>query len=244
MRAFFIFLGGIFIKSKITKIIENEQSQRYNSSGNYPSCQERSLTYDMTGNKKYNVSASLQPERGKYVVRGRVYDPISGKVRQRSKTTGLPIKDNKRKAKLVMKEIVAQWEREANAEVIHSDPLFSEYVQQWINKKAMSKRANTIKSYQDYAHIHILPELGKLKIRDMTLRHLQTYYSKKLKTLSVNSVKKHHVVISGALLDAVRDGIIQHNFAEYVEFPNAKKFEGKSYDESQVAALLLSLIHI
>jgi len=45
-------------------------------------------------------------------------------------------------------------------------------------------------------------------------------------------------VVSGALLDAVRDKIIPANFTDYVEFPKAKKFKGKSYSEDQVAALL------
>lgn len=59
-----------------------------------------------------------------------------------------------------------------------------------------------------------------------------------MEILSVNTLRKHHVVISGTLLDAVRDGIITTNFADYVEFPRREKYEGKAYTPEQVAALL------
>ena len=137
-----------------------------------------------------------------------------------------------------MKEILTQWEVEANTIPVVHDPLFGEYVKRWIERKSFNLRENSVKSYWDYANIHILPSLGHLLIKNMTLQHLQSYYDEKLKTLSVNSLRKQHCVISGALLDAVRDKIIPVNFADYVEFPKAKKFQGKAYSAEQVASLL------
>lgn len=188
---------------------------------------------------KKPVSASLQIDRGLYIIRGRVYDPRENRVRQRSKSTGLKAKNHtKRQALLIMKDVVAQWECEANAEVFDYDPFFWEYIEKWIDKKRLSLKANSVKSYEDYAKVHILPKLGDLKIRDMTLKHLQIFYNDLLKNISVNSAKKVHVVISGALLDAVRDNIIPVNFADYVEFPKAKPFEGHTYTPEQVSKLL------
>ena len=185
------------------------------------------------------VKGTLHDDKGVWTVRARVFDPQTGKYKQKAKSTGYKVKDNtKRKAETAMKDIVEVWEREANEAPIKAAPLFSDYVKKWLVAKAVSKRANTMKSYQGYADGHIIPALGNIKIRDMTLQHLQQYYKVKLKTLSVNSLKKHHVVISGALLTAVREGIIPVNFADYVEFPAAKKFEGKAYNTDQVAALL------
>lgn len=185
------------------------------------------------------VKGTLHDDKGVWTVRARVFDPQTGKYKQKAKSTGYKVKDNtKRKAEAAMKDIVEVWEREANAAPVKAAPLFSDYVRKWLVAKAVSKRANTMKSYQGYADGHIIPALGNIKIRDMTLQHLQQYYKVKLKTLSVNSLKKHHVVISGALLTAVREGVIPVNFADYVEFPAAKKFEGKAYNTDQVAALL------
>lgn len=137
-----------------------------------------------------------------------------------------------------MREIASEWEKEANAIPVKRAPLFAEYIKKWLERKSFSRGQNTVLSYIDYANKHILPALGGLKVRSMTLQHLQTYYNVKLDSLSVNTLRKHHVVISGALLDAVRDGIITTNFADYVEFPRRQKYEGKAYTPEQVAALL------
>lgn len=189
--------------------------------------------------EKKTVRGTLVDDRGIWVVRARVYDPATGKTRQRTKSTGFKVKDStKRKAELAMRGIVAKWENEANSEVIKNDPLFKEYVEKFLVKKETSRRANTAKSYRDYARVHILPALGNMRIRDMRLSDLQDYFRIKLETLSVVSLRKHLVVISGALLDAARDGIIKSNFAKDVELPTAKKFEGKSYNAEQVGKLL------
>lgn len=189
--------------------------------------------------RQKTVRGTLVNDRGTWVVRGRVYDPTTGKTHQRSKSTGFKVKNcTKRKAEKAMRTVIDAWGQEANAAPVAHDPLFSEYVQKWIEKKSFSLKANSVKSYQDYAEIHILPMLGHIRVRQMTLKDLRRYYTEKIKILSVNSLRKHHCVISGALLDAVRDGIIPVNFAAYVEFPKAEKFEGKAYTVEQVADLL------
>ena len=129
------------------------------------------------------VRGTLVDDRGAWTVRGRVYDPTIGKTRQRAKSTGYKVKDHtKRRAEEAMKEILTQWEVEANTIPVVHDPLFGEYVKRWIERKSFNLRENSVKSYWDYANIHILPSLGHLLIKNMTLQHLQSYYDEKLKT--------------------------------------------------------------
>ena len=198
----------------------------------------------MTGERK-TVKGSIHDDRGTWVVRARVYNPVTGTIQQRTKSTGLKVKDNtKRKAERKMREIVDGWEKEANREVIAADPYMSEYIQHWIDRKAQTQsiKGNTVRSYQYNADLHILPALGKMKIREITLRHLQQFYKRLADGgLSPSSQRKINVIVSGALFDAVRDGIIPVNYASerYLEFPRtAKKFEGKAYNEEQVVKLL------
>lgn len=219
------------------KTLEKKRKPKYSTNVGNLACQLKEVTDNMASHK--TVKGNLYDDKGTWVVRARVFDPSTEKVRQRTKTTGFKVKDStKRRAESAMRDIVLEWEREANAVPVKCDPLFSDYIHRWLDRKATSKRANTVQSYRDYATLHILPALGPMKIRQMTLQHLQIYYAEKLKSLSVNTLKKHHVVISGALLDAVRDNVISVNFADYVEFPTAKKFEGKAYTAEQVASLL------
>ena len=75
-------------------------------------------------------------------------------------------------------------------------------------------------------------------MRDITLQTLQHYYSLILKVQKVKTVKKHHVIISGALKEAVVDGIISSSPATYVEFPGEPRFEGAAYSPAQAKTLL------
>lgn len=145
--------------------------EHYTETGN-AACQQKGVYPVMAS--YHRVTGSLQVQRGQWVVRARVYDPKTGKKPQRAKVTGLKAPGNKRAAQQIMKEIVAQWEKEANTGIAIGDPLFSEYVQKWLeNKKDV--RANTLKSYHDYARVHILPALGDLKVRDMTVQQREFF---------------------------------------------------------------------
>ena len=225
-------------KSKITMPLKNRPPTRYNGRGN-PACQRTKGGYTPMASPYRTVHATLQNNRGVWVVSGRVYDPNIGKSRQRTKSTGFKVKDcTKRKALEAMREIVAMWEDGANAAPIKRDPLFSEYAEKWLQTKESTARANTALSYRQYLDIHILPAFGDYKVQEITRQMLQDFCNEKLKKLSVNSVKKIFVPLNGALDDAVIDDIIPANPGKNIKFPQAKKFEGAAYTPEQVARLL------
>ena len=99
------------------------------------------------------ISASLVDDRGTWTVKGRVYDPATGKTRQRTKSTGFKVKDStKRKAETKMQEIVGEWRTEIKGIQRTVSPPFSVYLQKFIERKRNLRiKENTIKSYQDYA---------------------------------------------------------------------------------------------
>jgi len=222
------------LKPKVDKL----KSKEYTKVGN-PACHSgKEVSTDMASPRKA-VRGTLVDDRGTWTVRGRVCDPATGKTRQRARSTGFKVKDHtKRRAEEAMKEILAQWEIEANAIPVVHEPIFSEYVEKWLKKKSFDLRANSLKSYRDYADKHIIPGIGHLKVRQMTTQDLQSSYEGKMESLSVRSLKKQHCVVSGALYEAELDQLIPANFAKDFKFPKATKFEGKAYSEDQVALLL------
>lgn len=190
------------------------------------------------------VTASLQIDKGTYTVRGRVYDPVTGKMRQRTKSTGLKVKGNtKKKAKAMMQEIVAEWQEESDsAQAAVDNPSFETCVNQWIERKSLTVRENTLESYKVAAKAHIIPELGKIGIRDLNRQQLQAYYDRLQRDgISANTMKKHRVIIKGTLKDAVIDGLVPVNVADFVSLPKVKEFEGKQLTENQVADVLKAL---
>jgi len=214
----------------------------YTKSGS-PACQKKGDTCNMAGYKF--IKGTLHDEDGTWIVRARVPDRKTGKIRQRSKTTGLKVKDNtKRKAERKMRDIVAAWEKEANADGCDESPLFSEYVQKFIEHKSLTIRENTICSYQFYADKHINPNIGDMQIKSMKRQHVQDFYNMLRKNgLSVNSIRKIGVVVAGAFHMAILDDVISVNVAKSgdIELPTAEHFEGKTYDEGQLLTLLEKL---
>lgn len=187
------------------------------------------------------VTASLQDDKGTWTVRGRVCDPATGKMKQRTRSTGLKVKNNtKRKAEAMMKEIIEQWQAEAEGVERSVSPLFSVYVKRFMDRQTAKRRkANTLKSYQDYIDCHIQPKLGNIPTAELTLDVLENFYVEFLKTHAVSSARKVHVVVTGAVKEAVRDGIFQYNIADRVEFPTSHKFMGAMiYSEAEVNLLL------
>ncbi len=227
--------GGDFIGKSIE--VDNVIEFFYIDDG-YPACQRKEKKVGMVSQK---VTGSLQEDKGTYVVKGRFFDPVSGKMRQWSRSTKLKVKDHtKRKAEAMMKEFIAQ--KQAEVDGIHRDMSypFSVYVKRFINRERQKGvRENTIKSYQDYIRCHIDPKLGNIPMESLSLADLEEFYREFLKTHKVSSARKVHVVVKGAIREAIRDGVIQYNIADNVDFPSGRKFTGASiYNETEVKQLL------
>lgn len=190
------------------------------------------------------VKGSLYDDNGTWTVRARVFDPVTRKVRNRSKSTGLKVKDKtKRKAEQAMREIVAVWEHEANQEPPKEPPkkaiLFSEYINGWLYSKDLSVRANSAKSYRDYATVHILPALGDYPVGDISWRVLQEFCDRMLANHAKSTVKKFFIVIRGALDDAVRDDAIQASPEHLVKWPKAERIQkARALTTDEVSRLL------
>lgn len=202
-------------------------------------CQTKEANY-MTGH--IHIKGNLCIEDGTYVVRARVPDPKTGRMKHRSKSTGLKEKgNNKRKTEQAMREILAMWEEEANSIPIATTPLFSEYIRKYLNSPLLNVRENTLQSYKNYADTHILPELGDMPIGNIKRQHIQAFYNSLIaKGLKPNSVRKIAVVASGAAHLAVMDGVIPANIFKDsdIELPKGDKFRGKAYNQSQAMQLL------
>lgn len=232
----------INLKRPMEKPVDNSKKQIYNVSSN-PVRHSKEVVVQMASQSK-TVKGSLSEDRGTWVVRARVYNPLTGKNEQRSKSTGLKVKDRtKRKAELMLKEIVAEWETEANREpnngAFHGNTLFSEYIKGWLDNKDLMVRANTAKSYRDYATAHILPELGNYPVNQITWRILQKFCDEKLKNHAKSTVKKFFIVIRGSLDDAMRDEAILANPERLVRWPKTERVQkARALSGDEVSRLL------
>ncbi len=207
------------------------------------------------------LRASIYDDGGIWRMKAVIEDPDTKKQITKTRSTGLYVKDHtKRKAQKALEKYVQDIEngevelkptskavrRAAEAvddnvnepeEEENSAP-FSEYVEKFLLKKEKSLRPDTVCEYKRIAEKHVLPALGDIPITELCLADVQKYCDDKSEVLSVNTVHKHHVVISGAVMEAVREGILSVDFTDYVEFQRMQKFTGTSYTEEQLADLL------
>jgi integrase len=100
--------------------------------------------------------------------------------------------------------------------ILFSDPqrlTVSEYLGRWLSDTARYQVSQgTYERYERTCRNHLLPFFGRLRLRDLTPAHVRTFKARKLdEGLHPNTVGGMQGVLSGALNQAVDDGLIAAN---------------------------------
>ena len=115
----------------------------------------------------------------------------------------------------------------------------SEYLKRWLNDSAETVRPRTWERYEQNSRIHIVPALGKVKLRALTPTHVRGLYRQKLESgLAPRTVNYIHQTLHKALRQAVADGLVPRNVASVVRAPRPAKKEMRFLDLEQAEALL------
>ena len=150
------------------------------------------------------------------------YDPITGKVKRKtfSAKTKLEVID---KMEAFKREF-----RESPLMIENEDMTVEEWITKYLEvyKRGNEKnRKNTKYTNESYAINHVFPHLGSIKLSKLTTGHVQVFYNHLYKNgkikgnggLSPNTVDRIHVLISGALNQAIKVGILSKNVAKATE---------------------------
>ncbi len=172
------------------------------------------------------VSGSLTIKKGYYYV---VLTWVDGKEERHRKwiATGLPQKGNKRKAMEELTRLKNTFEPPKAVQDLSSDMLFTDYLRQWLDIVKVRVKIATYSSYQDMTENVIIPYFEKkgLRLREVEARHIQQFYSEKLKTVSANSVIHYHAIIYQALKYALKTDMVTQNVAMKVDRPRKNSFQ-------------------
>lgn len=175
-----------------------------------------------------------------------------GRRRNTTRSTGLTIRGNKKKAeKLLLEARIAMTDKlEAEAkeyELTHpSNPshiLFTQFMLDWLNMKQTTVDISTHASYRSAVVGFINPYFTnyypKIRLCDITAKHIQDYYSYEMRVnkVSANTVKHRHACISNALKYAVRMDILSGNPAAKVELPRLNSYTASYYNEKELKKL-------
>lgn len=133
-------------------------------------------------------------------------NPITGKPKRKTKV----VNSTKTKAVEIMYKLAGKYENDVYDEDV--EITVKEYLVRWL--KEYAKNNVSIRTYQDYEGViknHVIPRLGRSKLKDLKQRHVITYQNEKLEDgringcggLSKRTVQNHHRIMSEAFKHAV-----------------------------------------
>lgn len=114
------------------------------------------------------------------------------------------------------------------------------YLTRWLTDSVKDTvRRSTFVQYKSVVNRHLIPALGRLKLKALTPAHARSLYREKLDCeLSPRTVQYIHVTLHKALKQAVMDGLIPRNIADAVKAPQAHKIEVTPLTPAEVKVLL------
>ena len=184
------------------------------------------------------VSGHLQVKKGYYYAVLSYYDS-KNKRHVKYISTGLPEKGNKRKAEAELVKIRNAFEPPAEIGELCSNMLFADYLLGWLEIVKVRVKPTTFGSYESMVKQTIEPYFRNkpITLKDLEARHIQQFYSEKLRTVKPNSVIHYHAVINQALKHAMKTDLVAQNVAMKVDRPKKNDFQPVFLDAAELQHL-------
>ncbi|MGH9105041.1 MAG: tyrosine-type recombinase/integrase [Acidimicrobiales bacterium] len=175
-------------------------------------------------------------ERGAGVWRLRVltgYTP-EGKPAQRSKT----VYGNRRQAQTELAKFVA--EAEAGRVAASGATTFGRYVvEQYLPQVKANLSPETYRSHASRINGRIARDLGHVRLDKLTAHHLDLAYRKwRAEGLAASTVRAHHMIISSALTQALKWGLVPRSVAPLATLPTVEERDPTLPSLEQIAELV------
>lgn len=197
------------------------------------------------------VAGHLREKRGIYHMVLSYIDE-NGKRATPTKSTGLSVKGNKKRAEAMLNdwrksEEIALKKRKANSSLKKLDPnqeiLFTKFMLDWLEMMKNSVEVTTYASYAQAIKSKINPyfdaRFPTLTLSQITPKHIQDYYTWEMteNDVSANTVIHRHANIRKALQYAFKTGLIDINPADRIERPKKVKYVGSTYNDQELEQL-------
>lgn len=186
------------------------------------------------------VTGSIYERKGIYYAIVSYY--VDGRRKQKSVSTGLPVKGNKRRALEFLENLKRTYETKESMEKMDgSRLLMTDYMDEWLKiVKPLVERA-TYKSYDNMVSARIRPHFEKLNLllTEVEPKHIKMLYDEILEQgYTTNTVIHYHAVLHQALAYAVKNDYILSNPADRVKRPKKNKHISSFYTKEEILTLL------
>ena len=167
-------------------------------------------------------------------------DPVTGKEKRTWHAAGTDRADAERLAARLAAD------RNGRNDQARSLTFGAYLTRQWLPGKQVVLAASTYAGYRRNVERHILPTLGRIPLRRLRPHQLEALYASLLHRddgagLAPKTVYEIHLVIRGALTDAVRRGLVNRNAALVAHAPRMRaipKTEQRSWTSAELQAFL------
>jgi integrase len=171
-------------------------------------------------------------------------DPVTGKERRRWYPAGTDRAEAERlAAKLAATEMSC-------VDAVRSLTFGAYLTSQWLPAKKLHLATSTYRGYERNVQLHVLPMLGRITLRRLRYQQIEALYDSLLhptegQGLSPKTVYEIHLIIHGALADALRRGLITRNVAVVARAPKQRSLqqrEGTSLTEEELRQLMRTAV--
>jgi integrase len=168
-------------------------------------------------------------------------DPVTGRERRSWHPAGTERADAERLAARLAREL------EGRNDAVRSLTFGVFLTSRWLPGKRLVLADTTYDSYRRNIENHIVPSLGHIALRRLRPHHLERFYEGLLHPrdnrhpLAPKTVYEMHLVIRGALEEAVQRGLLQRNVALVAHAPRLRsipKVEQKAWTADELQAFL------
>jgi integrase len=168
-------------------------------------------------------------------------DPATGRERRKWQPAGTRRADAERLAARLAAEL------ERRNDEVRSLTFGAYLMTRWLPAKRVVLAETTYDGYRRNIERHVLPTLGHVGLRRLRPQHLEALYDKLLHPsvgshpLAPKTAYEVHLVIRGALADAVRRGLVKRNVALIALAPRLRsipKIEQQAWTAAELAQFL------
>jgi integrase len=113
----------------------------------------------------------------------------------------------------------------------------SEYLDRWLAEAVKGNVVHATYAFHErQARLHLKPELGRLKLRDLTKMHVQAMFNRKAKDLSPSSLRSLKATLHKAMAQAVDWDLLVKNPADRIRLPRLARARRETLSREGVAA--------
>lgn len=162
-------------------------------------------------------------------------DPLKGTYRYVSRT----VTGNRKEAEGALAALVTELNAGVGA-VGGTNVTVAELVEQWLDLKRETLSVTTWEGYAGKARFRLVPALGKVSVRKLTVRDIDAFYRALVREekLAASTIRQIHNVLTGSLDQAVRWGWRRDNPARLATLPSIRQADVRPPAPADVVAAI------